>query len=133
MFLGYCCSTSCSARGGRRRCSTLSRRLNPVKIELHSFYCEPSLQSLLSSTGEIEIDAFSCSLCTELMTLGFISLLLTVTGRYISRICIPEVAANTMLPCRQSGHSETKEPKGHGRRHLSEDPSNLFSCPKVSD
>jgi mlo protein len=66
------------------------------------------------------------------MTLGFISLLLTVTGRYISRICIPEGAANTMLPCRLSVHSEAKEPEGHGRRHLSEDPSYFFSCPKVS-
>ncbi|CAN6288913.1 unnamed protein product [Urochloa humidicola] len=67
---------------------------------------------------------------SELMTLGFISLLLTVTGRYVSRICIPEGAANTMLPCLQSGHLEAKEPKGHGRRHLSEDPADLFSCPK---
>jgi mlo protein len=67
------------------------------------------------------------------MTLGFISLLLTVTGRYVSRICIPEGAANTMLPCVQSGHSEAKEPEGHGRRHLSEDPTDLFSCPKVSE
>jgi len=68
------------------------------------------------------------------MTLGFISLLLTVTGRYIAHICIPEGAANTMLPCSRSGHSVAEEPKGqgHGRRHLSEDPSNLFSCPKVS-
>ncbi|KAF8697784.1 hypothetical protein HU200_035270 [Digitaria exilis] len=67
---------------------------------------------------------------SELMTMGFISLLLTVTGRYVSRICIPEAAANIMLPCVQSGHSEAKEPKGQGRRHLSEDPTNLFSCPK---
>ncbi|PUZ40340.1 hypothetical protein GQ55_9G415400 [Panicum hallii var. hallii] len=67
---------------------------------------------------------------SELMTLGFISLLLTVTGRYISRICIPEGAANTMLPCRLSVHSEAKQPEGHGRRHLSEDPSYFFSCPK---
>jgi len=66
------------------------------------------------------------------MTLGFISLLLTVTGRYIAHICIPEGAANTMLPCRRFGHSVAEEPKGHGRRHLSEDPTNLFSCPKVS-
>ncbi|KAJ1296426.1 hypothetical protein BS78_01G299700 [Paspalum vaginatum] len=67
---------------------------------------------------------------SELMTLGFISLLLSVTGRYIARICIPEGAANTMLPCRQSGHSKAAEPKVHGRRHLSEDPTDLFSCPK---
>lgn len=64
---------------------------------------------------------------SELMTLGFISLLLTVTARYISRICIPEGAADTMLPCPKiSRHGEQK---GHGRRHLSEEPNN-FSCPK---
>lgn len=64
------------------------------------------------------------------MTLGFISLLLTVTGRYITRICIPEGAANTMLPCSLS--SRASEAEGHGRRHLSEDPTNTFVCPRVS-
>uniref|UniRef100_A0A452YSA9 MLO-like protein n=1 Tax=Aegilops tauschii subsp. strangulata TaxID=200361 RepID=A0A452YSA9_AEGTS len=64
---------------------------------------------------------------SELMTLGFISLLLTVTARYISRICIPAGAAHTMLPCKLSRSSEHGE--GHGRRHLSEEPAN-FSCPK---
>ncbi|XP_037410926.1 MLO-like protein 9 [Triticum dicoccoides] len=64
---------------------------------------------------------------SELMTLGFISLLLTVTARYISRICIPAGAADTMLPCKLSRSSEHGE--GHGRRHLSEEPA-YFSCPK---
>jgi mlo protein len=68
---------------------------------------------------------------SELMTLGFISLLLTVTGRYISRICIPEGAADTMLPCSLSARgSEAEEPEGHRRRHLSEDSTNTFVCPK---
>jgi hypothetical protein len=68
------------------------------------------------------------------MTLGFISLLLTVMGRYISRICIPEGAADTMLPCSLSTRdSEAEEPEGHGRRHLSEDSTNIFVCSKVSD
>ncbi|XP_062200871.1 MLO-like protein 9 [Phragmites australis] len=68
---------------------------------------------------------------SELMTLGFISLLLTVTGRYISRICIPEGVADTMLPCRLSSRgSEAEEPEGHSRRHLSEDPASSFVCPK---
>ncbi|KAG1361111.1 MLO-like protein 5 [Cocos nucifera] len=35
----------------------------------------------------------------ELMILGFISLLLTFGQNYISKICIPEKAADTMLPC----------------------------------
>ncbi|KAL6578251.1 hypothetical protein OROMI_010579 [Orobanche minor] len=35
----------------------------------------------------------------ELMILGFISLILTFGQNYITRICIPERYANTMLPC----------------------------------
>uniref|UniRef100_A0A0E0R1Y3 MLO-like protein n=1 Tax=Oryza rufipogon TaxID=4529 RepID=A0A0E0R1Y3_ORYRU len=69
---------------------------------------------------------------SELMTLGFISLLLSVTGRYISRICIPVGAADTMLPCslrRSSSEQEVPGGGGHGRRHLSGDPTN-FKCAK---
>ncbi|KAF0928547.1 hypothetical protein E2562_005993 [Oryza meyeriana var. granulata] len=67
---------------------------------------------------------------SELMTLGFISLLLSVTGRYISRICIPVGAADTMLPCSLRRSSQQEEPGGgHGRRHLSGDPTN-FKCAK---
>lgn len=69
------------------------------------------------------------------MTLGFISLLLSVTGRYISRICIPVGAADTMLPCslrRSSSEQEVPGGGGHVRRHLSGDPTN-FKCAKVSN
>lgn len=38
---------------------------------------------------------------TELMLLGFVSLLLAVTQESISKICIPSKLANTMLPCRR--------------------------------
>ncbi|TXG73878.1 hypothetical protein EZV62_002457 [Acer yangbiense] len=37
-----------------------------------------------------------------LIVLGFMSLILTVTQKYISKICVPTKVANTMLPCRQS-------------------------------
>ncbi|KAG0488482.1 hypothetical protein HPP92_007044 [Vanilla planifolia] len=37
---------------------------------------------------------------SELMVLGFISLLLTFGQNYIAKICIPESVADTMLPCR---------------------------------
>ncbi|KAL3736474.1 hypothetical protein ACJRO7_025422 [Eucalyptus globulus] len=42
----------------------------------------------------------------ELMVLGFISLLLTFGQTYIAKVCIPERAADTMLPCplAQSNH-----------------------------
>lgn len=42
-----------------------------------------------------------------LMLLGFMSLLLAATQRPISKICIPNRFANTMLPCRK-GHAPTK-------------------------
>ncbi|KAK6942829.1 Mlo-related protein [Dillenia turbinata] len=42
---------------------------------------------------------------SELMLLGFLSLLLAVTQVQISRICISKDAANTMLPCRKQTSS----------------------------
>lgn len=35
------------------------------------------------------------------MLLGFMSLILTVTQEYISKICISEKAGETMLPCKK--------------------------------
>uniref|UniRef100_A0A164XSQ4 MLO-like protein n=1 Tax=Daucus carota subsp. sativus TaxID=79200 RepID=A0A164XSQ4_DAUCS len=61
---------------------------------------------------------------SELMILGFISLLLTFTQSYIARICIPEHIANTMLPCArhsESTHQPTQEgnhQEGGGHRRL---------------
>ncbi|KAJ4726000.1 MLO-like protein [Melia azedarach] len=43
---------------------------------------------------------------SELMLLGFISLLLTVGGNLISKICIPESAANTWHPCNKKEEEE---------------------------
>ncbi|KAK3206037.1 hypothetical protein Dsin_020083 [Dipteronia sinensis] len=40
-----------------------------------------------------------------LIVLGFMSLILTVTQKSISKICVPTKVANTMLPCRQSSHN----------------------------
>ncbi|KAL8129253.1 hypothetical protein V2J09_018408 [Rumex salicifolius] len=67
----------------------------------------------------------------ELMLLGFISLLLTVSQGFISRICVPEHLVLHMLPCSLSDrkappsssseeHSETKHISGRLRRLLSE-------------
>ncbi|KAL8137303.1 hypothetical protein V2J09_003304 [Rumex salicifolius] len=47
---------------------------------------------------------------SELMLLGFISLLLTVFQGAISKICIPEGLTNSMLPC-------TKSESGHESEH----------------
>ncbi|XP_031267286.1 MLO-like protein 3 [Pistacia vera] len=44
---------------------------------------------------------------TVLIVLGFMSLILTVSQRWISKICIPNKIANTMLPCRQTTQTKT--------------------------
>ncbi|PKU72837.1 MLO-like protein 10 [Dendrobium catenatum] len=53
---------------------------------------------------------------SELMVLGFISLLLTFGQNYIAKICIPESVADTMLPCRLVETNE--DDKEHRRRLL---------------
>ncbi|MED6179646.1 MLO-like protein 5 [Stylosanthes scabra] len=45
----------------------------------------------------------------ELMVLGFISLILTFGQTYISKWCIPERYANTMLPCARNVKTEEAE------------------------
>ncbi|XP_028797065.1 MLO-like protein 8 [Neltuma alba] len=54
----------------------------------------------------------------ELMILGFISLLLTFGQTYILRICIPEKAADTMLPCPFDGISDSSSSEEAHRRKL---------------
>lgn len=48
-----------------------------------------------------------------LMLLGFMSLILAVTQNHISKICIPNHVAYTMLPCRKT-RVETKTTKALG-------------------
>ncbi|KAL8237382.1 hypothetical protein R6Q59_018463 [Mikania micrantha] len=57
----------------------------------------------------------------ELMLLGFISLLLTVSQRMISKICIPSHLANYMLPCKPEETTIKHLSFGSGRHLLSED------------
>lgn len=56
----------------------------------------------------------------ELMVLGFISLLLNFGQSYIVKICIPESAASTMLPCssRVEKTTSTSSEEEHRRRLL---------------
>ncbi|XP_021278284.1 MLO-like protein 3 isoform X1 [Herrania umbratica] len=48
-----------------------------------------------------------------LMVLGFMSLILTVTQSALSKICIPNKLANTMLPCHKSQPTKTTEAIGY--------------------
>ncbi|XWS73736.1 hypothetical protein CRYUN_Cryun02cG0154200 [Craigia yunnanensis] len=49
-----------------------------------------------------------------LMMLGFMSLTLTVTQSFITKICLPNKLANSMLPCHKS--ETTKTTKSHERK-----------------
>ncbi|KAF5958141.1 hypothetical protein HYC85_005366 [Camellia sinensis] len=55
---------------------------------------------------------------SELMVLGFISLLLTFGQKYIAKICIPTKVADTMLPCPATETTTTSTEGGHQRRLL---------------
>uniref|UniRef100_A0A7N0VLD3 MLO-like protein n=1 Tax=Kalanchoe fedtschenkoi TaxID=63787 RepID=A0A7N0VLD3_KALFE len=69
---------------------------------------------------------------SELMVLGFISLLLTFFQMYIIKICISADVAKTMLPCKHSDESQKSEDEHrrrllwHDRRFLSSEDVN--SC-----
>ncbi|KAL9680238.1 hypothetical protein QQ045_018116 [Rhodiola kirilowii] len=74
---------------------------------------------------------------SELMVLGFISLLLTFFQVYIVRICISSEVAKTMLPCANKSASEDsdeskKSGDGHRRRLLWHDHRFLSSEEKVN-
>ncbi|XP_078165094.1 MLO-like protein 9 isoform X1 [Carex rostrata] len=73
---------------------------------------------------------------TELMILGFISLLLVFFQEYIAKICIPESVGNTMLPCRLIKNDENPKRRllsteimdfGSNRRSLAA--ASEFKCP----
>ncbi|KAK9678670.1 hypothetical protein RND81_11G226300 [Saponaria officinalis] len=53
----------------------------------------------------------------ELMVLGFISLLLTFTQRYMTRICVPSRITDTMLPCLRI-KTKSSDSNGENRRRL---------------
>ncbi|KAJ6712790.1 MLO-LIKE PROTEIN 1 [Salix purpurea] len=71
----------------------------------------------------------------ELMLLGFISLLLTVTQNTISRICIPPHLATTMLPCKRetgsSNHEKTHNQAINNRRQLLSASNSAEHCARV--
>ena len=45
----------------------------------------------------------------ELMLLGFISLVLSLSQGFIVHICIPETATRFMLPCKRENHKVAEE------------------------
>ncbi|KAM7260937.1 hypothetical protein ACFE04_026412 [Oxalis oulophora] len=57
---------------------------------------------------------------SELMILGFISLLLTFGQSYFAKICIPDSIADSMLPCTfHEANTTASHSEGHRRRLLS--------------
>ena len=62
--------------------------------------------------------SYSMFFFAELMVLGFISLLLTFGQSYIAKICIPEKAADTMLPCNLRKETDEEDHDGSSKRRL---------------
>lgn len=58
-----------------------------------------------------------------LIVLGFMSLILSATQGLISKICIPNKVANTMLPCRQTAQPKTTQTLQGRRLAKSDDTS----------
>ncbi|XP_021673990.2 MLO-like protein 3 [Hevea brasiliensis] len=65
------------------------------------------LTNWLKSRRKTALSEAVVKLKSELMLLGFISLMLAVTQESISKICIPTKIADSMLPCRKEIESET--------------------------
>ncbi|KFK40125.1 hypothetical protein AALP_AA3G333500 [Arabis alpina] len=86
------------------------------------------LEKLLHKVGKVLWDRHKKALLdalekikSELMVLGFISLLLTFGQSFILKICIPENVARTMLPCPAPDHFEKEkeeDDKGDNHRKL---------------
>ncbi|KAL0920305.1 hypothetical protein M5K25_009430 [Dendrobium thyrsiflorum] len=88
-------------------------------IILISIFLEKSLHLLgqwFTDKHKLALNEALEKVKSELMVLGFISLLLTFGQNYIAKICIPESVADTMLPCRlvESGEDD----KEHRRKLL---------------
>ncbi|KAK8607380.1 hypothetical protein V6N13_053119 [Hibiscus sabdariffa] len=83
-----------------------------ISILLEKWFTERHKRALYEALDKVK---------AELMVLGFISLILTFSQRYISRICIPKTLANTMLPCKADSTQVTSESseEEHRRRLLS--------------
>ncbi|ESQ50754.1 hypothetical protein EUTSA_v10022612mg [Eutrema salsugineum] len=84
------------------------------------------LEKLIHKVGTVLSDRHKKALLdalekikSELMILGFISLLLTFGQNYILKICIPSHVAHTMLPCpAPTAWKEEEDEKGEGHRRL---------------
>ncbi|XP_065849092.1 MLO-like protein 13 isoform X3 [Euphorbia lathyris] len=106
-------------------------------IVLMSLFAERALHSLGKLLRKKKQEALFEALQKvkeELMLLGFISLLLTVTQTTISRICIPPHLALHMLPCkreeteRSSSHENYFRYAVNRRRHLLSESNNVAHC-----
>lgn len=62
-------------------------------------YIYSSIFFMLITKLYMHVKVQCVSLCLDLMMLGFMSLILTVSEKRISNICIPKSMAETFLPC----------------------------------
>ncbi|RWW06062.1 hypothetical protein GW17_00030634, partial [Ensete ventricosum] len=110
------------------------RLLGPGPHLHHHRACNPPRRQgvlcymiLISSSIRSSLMAVVFSM-TELMLMGFISLILTVTQGLISKICVPKSVGDSWHPCKPGDESATTSADGHwqdsstkGRRRLLQD------------
>ncbi|KAE8715889.1 MLO-like protein 10 [Hibiscus syriacus] len=89
----------------------ISILLEMVLHKLGAWFTERHKRALFEALDKVK---------AELMVLGFISLILTFSRFYISKICIPTHLANTMLPCKANDKQDSSESseEEHRRRLL---------------
>ncbi|KAK3028172.1 hypothetical protein RJ639_038696 [Escallonia herrerae] len=83
-----------------------------IHLLCHVMLCVSMTQWLKTHRKNALYEAFE-KLKSVLMLLGFISLLLAVTQRPISKICVPNGVADYMLPCRKGAQTKTTKAYEH--------------------
>ncbi|TXG58528.1 hypothetical protein EZV62_016357 [Acer yangbiense] len=81
----------------------------------HSFHL---LRNLLKKRRKNALICAVDKLKSELMLLGFMSLILAVCQKYICKICVPTKTADFMLPCRQPASAESQALKVENYEHF---------------
>lgn len=100
-----------------RHKKALYEALEKVKTGIQKFFCSPFyiLEEKIWLCSLIDLLLLCTYVMTELMILGFISLLLVFSQYYIAKICVPYKVADSMLPCPVAVKSDKKE---ENRRRL---------------
>lgn len=111
---------------GKMPCSRPCRNLKKVPSSFSAISNMLRLFDFNHTWLSDKVDVF-----TELMLLGFISLLLTVSQTSIRHICVPAALVNNMFPCKKQLEKHRAPESAHSlinARHLLATGESLDSC-----